>query len=358
MILPLFGHSDLRAELLGSIDRSALPQSLLLHGPAGIGKQRLALWLAQRLICDAPVADGPCGTCRQCRMALDLTHPDIHWVFPQPRPKDSDYSPNDAKEDYIEARMARAKAQGVYPPPSGSDGIFIGAVRMLLLTAALTPALARRKIIIVGDADRMVSQLGSDQAANAFLKLLEEPPNDTWIVLTSSAPGSLLPTIRSRVAPLRVRPLAPAEVRAVFAHEAFAKGLKDRSIKSGDDAVERAEGAPGALLSPENDAAIWTRASDIVAAATSADKARRHGVALVQGAWGARGQFSDVLDAVTLQLHHRSRDAALAGDAEQAIRFARAVDIVEDAKTLTETNVNPALVTADMLDQLARSLRY
>ncbi len=345
--------------MLGSIRRNTLPQSLLFHGPAGIGKQRLALWVAQRLICDAPVADGPCGSCRQCRMALDLTHPDIHWVFPLQRPKDSDYSPNDAKNDYIEAGLERAKAGGVYPPPSGSDGIFIGAVRMLLLTAAVTPALARRKVIVVGDADRMVSQLGSDQAANAFLKLLEEPPNDTWILLTSSAPGSLLETIRSRVAPLRVRPLVAADVRTVVTHEAFDKGLKDRGITmSAAAAVERAAGAPGVLLSPENDAAIWTRAGDIVDAATSADRVRRHGVALVQGARGARGAFSDVLDAVTLQLHQRSRAALIAGDAERAVQFARAVDIVEDAKTMTETNVNPTLVTADLLDRLAQSLRY
>lgn len=356
MILPLIGHDQLRSELLGSLERHSLPQSLLFHGPAGIGKQRLALWLAQRLICDAPVADGPCGTCRQCRMALELTHPDIHWIFPQPRPKDSDYSPNDAKEDYIEARMARAKAQGVYPPPSGLDGIFIGAVRMLLLTASVTPALARRKVIIIGDAERMVSQVGSDQAANAFLKLLEEPPNDTSIVLTSSAPGSLLPTIRSRVAPLRVRPLTNEQVRTVLAQEAFAKGLKGSKM-SADDAVRRAAGAPGVLLSPENDAVIWNRATEIVDAATSPDVARRHGVALGQGAWGARGQFSDVLDAVTAQLHHRSRQAALAGDGETAVRFARAVDFVEEAKTMTETNVNPALVTADLLDRLAHSLR-
>lgn len=356
MILPLVGHDQLRAELLGSLERHSLPQSLLFHGPAGIGKQRLALWLAQRLICDTPAADGPCGACRQCRMALELTHPDIHWVFPQPRPKDSDYSPNDAKEDYIEARMARAKAQGVYPPPSGSDGIYIGAVRMLLLAASVTPALARRKVIIIGDAERMVSQLGSDQAANAFLKLLEEPPNDTSIILTSSAPGSLLPTIRSRVAPLRIRPLAPEQVRTVLAQEAFAKGLKAGKM-SADDAVQRAAGAPGMLLSPENDAVIWTRATEIVDAATSPDVARRHGVALGQGAWGARGQFSDVLDAVTAQLHQRSRQAALAGDGDSAVRFARAVDFVEEAKTMTETNVNPALVTADLLDRLAHSLR-
>jgi DNA polymerase-3 subunit delta' len=358
LVIPLFGHSELRGELLGSFRRNALPQSLLFHGAAGIGKQRLALWLAQALVCESLTENGPCGSCRHCRMALELTHPDIHWVFPLPRPRDSDYTPNDAKNDYTEARLERAKAGGVYPPPSGSDGIYIATTRMLLLTASITPALAKRKVIVVGDAERMVSQLGSEQAANAFLKLLEEPPNDTWIILTSSASGDLLPTIRSRVSPIRVRPLAGSEVRAVVTHEAFAKALKDAGVKASDDAlVQRAFGAPGGLLDSENDASIRTRAAAVVDAAMSADPTRRYIVALQQGGWGARGGFSDLLDAVTAQLHESAREAVLAGDGERAVRFARAVELVEDAKETTLTNVNPSLVTADLLDRLAHSLR-
>ncbi len=70
LLLPLFGHTELRSDLLGSFQRRTLPQSVLLHGPAGIGKQRLALWLAQTLVCEAPTAEGPCGTCRHCRRYL------------------------------------------------------------------------------------------------------------------------------------------------------------------------------------------------------------------------------------------------------------------------------------------------
>jgi DNA polymerase III subunit delta' len=358
LVIPLYGHAELRSDLLDSFRRNALPQSLLLHGPAGIGKQRLALWLAQTLVCEATTADGPCGNCRHCRMALDLTHPDIYWVFPLPRPRDSDYTPNDAKNDYNEARQDRAKAGGVYPPPSGSDGIYIATTRMLLLAASVTPALARRKVFIVGNAERMVSQLGSEQAANAFLKLLEEPPNDTRIVLTSSAAGDLLPTIRSRVAPIRVRPLAGSEVRAVVTHEAFASALKAMGVKESVDALlQRALGAPGSLLASKNDAALRTRAAAVVDAATSADPSRRYIVALQQGGWGARGGFSDLLDAVTGQLHQAAREAVIAGDSDRAVRYARAVELVEDAKETTLTNVNPSLVTADLVERLAQSLR-
>jgi DNA polymerase III subunit delta' len=357
-LINFFGHQQLRSDLLESVGRNTLPQSLLLHGPAGIGKQRLALWLAQRLVCEAPVADGPCGACRHCRMALALTHPDIHWVFPLPRPKGSDYTPNDARNDYIDARLERAEAGGVYPPPSGADGIYIATVRMLLNVAAVTPALARRKVIIVGDAERMVSQLGSDQAANAFLKLMEEPPNDTWILLTSSAPGSLLPTIRSRVAPVRVSPLTQDAAREVITHDAFARALASAGVKlKPDAAVQRAGGAPGILLRAGNDDTTWTRAADMLAAATDPDPSKLFAVAMQQGSWGARGGFKDILDALTAQIHGQAREATLAGNEDMAGRYARCVDIVEDAKTTTETNVNPSLVTADLIGKLAQSLR-
>ena len=85
--------------------------------------------------------------------------------------------------------------------------------------------MARRKVFVIGDAERMVAQEGSDQAANAFLKLLEEPPEDTTIILTSSEPGALLPTIRSRVVAVRVPPLSGAEVSAFLADPVVAKQL-------------------------------------------------------------------------------------------------------------------------------------
>ena len=89
--------------------------------------------------------------------------------------------------------------------------------RLIVQQAVRTPSLARRKVFVVGDAERMVPQLANPEAANAFLKLLEEPPADTTIILTSSEPGALLPTIRSRVVSVRVPPLSEAAVRAFLA---------------------------------------------------------------------------------------------------------------------------------------------
>ena len=68
----------------------------------------------------------------------------------------------------------------------------------------MRPSVGSRKVFVVGDAEAMVPQESSPEAANAFLKLLEEPPADTTLILTSSNPGALLPTIKSRVLPIRL----------------------------------------------------------------------------------------------------------------------------------------------------------
>src|ERR687890_755028 len=113
----------------------------------------------------------------------------------------------------------------------------------------MLPAMGRKKVFVVGDAERMVAQEGSDQAANAFLKLLEEPPANTTIILTSSEAGALLPTIRSRVVAVRVAPLPEASVRQFLADPTVDPVLRDAGAPpSADERVRLAQGAPGALL--------------------------------------------------------------------------------------------------------------
>ncbi|NIQ52963.1 MAG: DNA polymerase III subunit delta, partial [Gammaproteobacteria bacterium] len=68
-----------------AIAEGRFPQSLLLYGPRGVGKQRLAIWAAAALDCRGAETP-PCGACRSCRLAGRLEHPDIHWFFPLRRP--------------------------------------------------------------------------------------------------------------------------------------------------------------------------------------------------------------------------------------------------------------------------------
>ena len=354
-LAPLYGHDVLRTRLLERIGQGNLPQSLLLHGDAGVGKQRLALWLAGALLCEN--TDRPCGRCRHCRYVAELTHPDLTWIFPRPRSKDADASPDDVKIECAEASRERAEANGLYAAPSGSDGIYVATVRVLVRLAQMTPALATRKVFVVGDAERMVPQEGSEFAANAFLKLLEEPPADTFLILTSSAPGALLPTIRSRVAAIRVPRLAEDSVRAFLADPAVVAALDKLPIPKGtDERVAIAAGAPGALLeSSVRDEALGD-ARRFIEVAQAGNRAELYKLAFTQGQSGARGGFSDILDALTFLLHERMRRAALDNDSLPAAAAARAIDHVEHSRELAGRNVNPQLIAVELLNRLATTL--
>jgi DNA polymerase-3 subunit delta' len=354
-IIDLYGHERLRDRLSESIRAGTLPSSLLLMGPREVGKQRLALWLAQQLLCTE--AEAPCGTCKACRYVRELTHPDLHWVFPRPRLKDADPDLEQVRDDYGEATAERASNNGLYAAPSGSEGIFVATVRSLVQRAVMAPAMGKRKVFIVGDAERMVPQEGADMAANAFLKLLEEPPADTTIILTSSEPGALLPTIRSRVVAVRVPLLPDADVRA-FVENLDVKEALDKSGKAGTaERVRAAAGAPGRLLSGAGDAKATMNARRIIDAATGAPRALVYSTAVSQGASGARGGFTDTLEALVKLLGERARDALHRKDQGSAASASKAVDAVLRAQTYADGNVSPQIIAAKLIRELATTLK-
>jgi DNA polymerase-3 subunit delta' len=355
-IVPLFGHEALRRRFRDAAQSGRLPGSLLLHGPRGVGKQRLALWLGQTLLCSGQ-GERPCGVCQHCKYSSALVHPDLHWFFPRPRLKDADPNADTVRADYWEAIAERIEQHGLYAPADGTEAIFVAAVRALLHQAALSPALARRKVFVVGDAERMVPQEGSEQAANAFLKLLEEPPADTTLILTSSEPGALLPTVRSRVVAIRVAPLPEASVRRFLADHSVVTALSETGAPASvDERLRLAQGAPGALLAATGLREALDQAGRLLAAATRGDRGERLRLAFVQGSSKARGSFAQMLDALTVLLHQRVRDAVRDGD-PRAANTARALEAVERAKAMAIGNVNPQLLSASLMRQIGTLIR-
>src|SRR5436190_24099265 len=82
---PLIGHERVKTRLAGAHASGKLPQALLLAGPRGVGKQRLALWLAQLIHCEAPRGGSqpePCGECRSCRLLFSLQRADVPRFVP------------------------------------------------------------------------------------------------------------------------------------------------------------------------------------------------------------------------------------------------------------------------------------
>jgi DNA polymerase-3 subunit delta' len=354
-MLPLHGHGLLRRRLDDAIRRDALPGSLLLHGPRGVGKQRLALWLAQRLVCEGP-EPRPCGQCQHCRYALAGTHPDIHWYFPRPRLKDGDASPEEIERDMREAGAERLRT-GAYAPPPPAEGIFVSTIRAIVHSASLAPALAHRKIYILGDADRMVVREDAEEAAGAFLKLLEEPSPRTNLILTTSEPGSLIPTIRSRLVALRVPPLGAADADALLSEPAMRDAIAEAGGPTNLAEQRRvAAGAPGSLLASAEWAEALARAGPKHDAARPGDRREQKKKSLLHGSSKARGAFTTALDALTTLLHERVRSAIERGNERGAAAAARALDEVELAKERAAGNVNPQLVTSDLIRQLEEIL--
>ncbi len=358
---PLYGHAALRHRLTAAAADDRLPASIMLQGRRGVGKQRLGLWLGQYLLCERALAerlDEPCGECLQCRYAVRGVHPDLHWFFPRPRLKDGDASPEEIKADYDEVIAERMEAEGLWVPSLGTDGLHVATMRALVRQASLRPAMARRAVFVVGDAERMVTQAGGEHGANAFLKLLEEPPPGTTIILTTSEPGNLLPTIRSRVSSIRVPNLDRADLEA-FLSDAVVERKLARVPR--DEALARMNGAPGEVFAGESMAAAFTAAKRMLDAAlqpsTADGVAERIKAAARQGVAGARGAFTDSLEALTHLLHARAKQMVDSGREADARRSASAVVLVELAKAKAQGNISPQLLAASLLFSLHRTLR-
>jgi DNA polymerase-3 subunit delta' len=195
------------APLRAALARGTLHHAYLFGGPPGAGKAAAARLLAQAANCEGGAAgpggfrEDPCGACGPCRKIARGLHPDV-FVLHDERTM--------VKQNRWEARSGR----------SPSQFILVEQVRDVVdHRLALKRFEGRRRFVVIDPADAM-----NPQAQNALLKTLEEPPEDTTLVLVSASPDALLPTIRSRClrvafAP-RPREAAPAEVRALVARAA------------------------------------------------------------------------------------------------------------------------------------------
>jgi DNA polymerase-3 subunit delta' len=199
---PLPWHAEAVASLLSR--RTQWPHAMLVTGPQGIGKQRLAHTLARALLCETPAADGTaCGQCPSCRYVKAGQHPDLRVVEP------------------VEIDNDEAKAV---------EWISVDTVRALTRWAGITSHRGGAKVALIVPAERM-----HPTAANALLKTLEEPPADTYLMLVSHLPGRLPATIVSRCQ----RIVAPRPTHAQAHAWLAAHGVSDA-----DALLGQANGAP------------------------------------------------------------------------------------------------------------------
>ena len=193
-----------------SAERERMPGAWLFTGGAGIGKLAFAEHLSLSLLCESPAASHqPCGQCQGCRWFASGTHPDFRRLSPFA----------DEEEEGKEAKTTRKLPQ-----------IKIEAVREVIDFAHLTAHRAGRRVILVEPAENL-----NLAAANALLKILEEPPEAVLFLLVSHAPQRLLPTIRSRCRQFALtRPSEPAALA----------WLKEQGVAGAEAELAHNGGAP------------------------------------------------------------------------------------------------------------------
>ena len=207
------GHDDQVADLRRGLAGGRLPHAFLFVGPEGVGKAKFAKELAKALLCERNPEQAlqACGTCPSCKQVETDQHPDV-------------------------IRVAK---------PEDKHELPIRVIRDLTMSLALKPMRGPRRVAIVDDADDI-----NEEAANAFLKTLEEPPPGSVLILVGTTREAQLDTVVSRCRVLRFEPLATSDVADALLDLGVADDPAEASRLAalGEGSVSRAIGLADADL--------------------------------------------------------------------------------------------------------------
>ncbi len=200
----IVGQESVKKLLAHALQQRAYSHAYLFEGPTGLGKEALAREFAAAILC--PSENPPCHTCHSCHQVAAGTHPELRIIQPEDPEKDTSVS----------VEVIRTMIKDIYLKPYQGDW----------------------KVYIIPRAEILTFQ-----AQNALLKTLEEPPDHAVIMLTSSQPEKLLPTVLSRCQKANFRPVKRERIekwlqemynlpqKQAYALAAYANGTPDRAVK-------------------------------------------------------------------------------------------------------------------------------
>lgn len=353
-----------------ALAQDRIAHAYLFHGAHGVGKRAVALEFARALQCEQ-ADDEACGACRPCQKVARMVHPDVHVLFPYPKGTD---------EDDVAARIQRLGANPYAaidyvrrpslsdPTESSNKQVMYHIDRVhedLIRPMSYKPLEGTYKVVLLTDAEYM-----NESAANAFLKLLEEPPPRTLFILTTSRPDQLLPTIVSRCQRLRFDPLPP---------EAIEAALVEREDLASERAAMLARMADGsyshALDLTQNEALMDSRAlvldyfraaytqrvdplSDLTSRIASMGRERVKGVLRLMLRWLRDLMLYRAMqdDAPLVNVDQKEAAARFCENLPEA-NLEAMVHLVEEALELVERNVRTGLVLTVLAQKLGRAMR-
>lgn len=188
----------------------------LFHGPEGSGKEATALHLAQTILCERG-GEWACDACKSCRRIKLFDHPDVYFIFPR-----TAAAPEDERREVL---TSVSRNPFFRSRPWENPQLLIGDIRDLKQKLSLTSYEGRGVVIIIAEAEKM-----RDEAANALLKILEEPPEKTYFMLTTSTIEGILPTIVSRCHPLRFSLVKAGEIKNILSVQAGVEAARAEFI--------------------------------------------------------------------------------------------------------------------------------
>ncbi len=216
----VIGQDRVKQILINAILNEKVAHAYLFYGPEGVGKDAMAIEFAKALNCERKKGEA-CDECKTCKGISEFSHPNVKLVFKLPLGKnetkdDSPLEKLDESEIKIIQEQVKLKSQNPYHKITipRANSIKINSIREIKMEISHSTFIPGWRVVIVSEADAM-----TEQAANAFLKTLEEPTPKTVIILTTSNKDRLLPTITSRCQLVRFSYLSDDEI---------AKALVDR----------------------------------------------------------------------------------------------------------------------------------
>jgi DNA polymerase-3 subunit delta' len=319
------GHPAAVEAVRQMIVRDSAPHALLISGPGGTGKTTLAFDLAAGLLClDTEPAARPCRDCMACRKVAHATHPDVHVIASE----------------------------------GAGDQVRLAHVQALVAELALMPMEGRQRVAIVIGAHRL-----NPDAQNALLKTLEEPPGAATIVLCADDTATILPTVVSRAARLRLGSVPRQMIADLLVEHELADPARAATIAAASD------GSPGRAVSlasqPEALLAHASLARQLIDLVSADRRARLASIGrlladglVAEGADSRRPQPAErrrAAQRVIAAWREVGRDLLLMASGDRA--QVRMLDLLEDLDAVTPAVERGQLVAfLDRLDRMSAAI--